>query len=430
MTSQQLQDCLDRLGVVRVSGGLYCRCLNCQPDETDPDRFKMAVSPGSVSPIVTFCLRCGKSKAQTEEDRSWNRWLTKRLFTESGIDLGLVFQRMESAEIRRLWTQVKVGGECVPHRDEEGRADPDTLNRAYTDLLTQLTLSERHRKWLTKRGLDAEWCFRMGYRSTPPVSVRSTSPVVGVPGLTQSWTQSEGQWLLRQNALLIPCRDRWGRVLSLKQRLFDGKKGRMRLVSGGGVKALSLLHFPLGSVTDQTPLWVTEGERKADALFYWYRLPTVGLPGVSTWSWAADVGRQYGQVILALDNDDPGRKAADQLALSLGSNGVSVLVAKWEGTKGIDDALAKGLKVTVGEWTGERESEGLQSSPPTKRLYTEQSLVLGQRLSDHQILQYLRQFGPVLRQDLKGYPPTISSMIRQGQIVMHKDDKGQWLEAT
>jgi 5S rRNA maturation endonuclease (ribonuclease M5) len=416
MTADQLQQVLQQLGVVRCGSGTVAKCIHCQPEETDAEHYHLQVGIGSCYPVILFCVKCCYPKPVDDEQRSHNRRYSRSVFQLSGCDLDFCYQRMQAEDIRKLWSQVRIGG-FTPVAVAE-RADDDHLHFAYSELLSGLTLSERHRKWLRKRGLDPEWCFDRGYRTV--VQREWEGPLLkGVPGLNGR------QWLLREDALLIPCRDREGRIGAVKQRLSSDGRSRMRLLSGGGTKAKSMLHWPLGAGADGV-LFITEGERKADALYYHYRQPVVGIPGVGRWAAAVADGVRYGAVILALDDDEAGHKCRNLLGQQLTAEGVAVSVAKWpEQWKKIDDALAGGGKVTVEQWQG----SGEESKPHTQPKGST-GLVRGQPLSDSQIIRYLRQFGPTLRSELKAFDLTVSAMIRSGQISMVKTADGQLLRVA
>jgi hypothetical protein len=197
------------------------------------------------------------------------------------------------------------------------------------------------------------------------------------------------------------------------------------MVSGGDAKAQAMLHWPLGSAPDcRYPLWMTEGERKGDVLYHHYRLPTVAIPGVSLWSKLVDWGQEVGNVVLAMDNDDAGRKCEQQVGKALVGWGVEVQVAKWDDHKGIDDALCKGATIRLEEW-----KETAQQTPHPQPKRSVLSFVKGQVLKDHQIVPYLQQYGPLFRNELCAYNHTVSELIRKGVIRMTKTDKGQLLEA-
>jgi hypothetical protein len=417
---EQLQHLLDRMGAVRIGGTNYCRCPNCQPAEDDPEKYRLVVSPGRHYPVVAFCHRCMIPKPVSEEDRAFNRQVVRRIWCDAVADVDPVYVRMSEGEVRTLWGAVTVGGK--PVREADDRAPDAVLHIHYSSLLSSLTLSDRHRKWLAKRGLDPDWCYERGYRTADGPVPASTS-AEGVPGLV------DGRWLTRKS-LLIPCRDRNGLVGAVKMRLTSDGRSRMRLLSGGGVKAKQMIHFPEGVRLDGRPLWITEGERKADAVYFHYGQPVGGLPGVGFANRAVELSVSAQSVVLALDDDDAGRRCTQLLGTPLRQRNVDVLVARWpDGFKGIDDALAAGQKVEVEEWTGpERTKETPSTLTPQPTVSTR--FQKGQKLRDDQVLPYIREMGPVLRSEVLGYQPLISDLIRRNLVKMTKTAQGQQLEAA
>src|SRR5262249_51780807 len=99
--------------------------------------------------------------------------------------------------------------------------------------------------------------------------------------------------------LVVPCRDRAGRVVALKVRRDEagGRGPRYVYVSsrrhngpGPGAPA----HVPLGTPKTAELVRLTEGELKADVAYALTGLPTVSAPGVGSWRPALDVLRALG----------------------------------------------------------------------------------------------------------------------------------------
>jgi hypothetical protein len=340
---------------------------------------------------------------------------------------------MDADEIEELWEGITIGGQVV-HQEKPARAPDDVLHATYSALLESLTLSEPHAKWLAKRGFDSDQCLRIGYRSSPTLqeACRLAQPfrkVRDVPGLTHD------MWLTRLDAILIPVRDRAGRVGAIKQRLMDGGKSRMRMLSGGGGKAKQMVHHPLGSTINRgMRAIVTEGERKGDFAHLCLSYPSViSIPGVRCWSMALDECVEAGHVLLAMDQDEAGRDCTGRLGRALTQLGVKVDVLVWDKGKGVDDFTRAGGSAQTFEWEevaaqyqDSRVEEGEQQNnliPHTKST----PFTRGQKLRDHQIIPYITQFQPVLRNEVRGYDCLISQMIRDGRLKMEKGSQGQIL---
>jgi hypothetical protein len=427
MTTDLLQSLLNRLNALRTGSTLSAACPLCQPDQTDADAFKLSVTQGDHYPLLVHCHRCCVSKPQDDDDRLHNRRTSRLIYQAAGAteeELAAIYARMATPEIRSLWQSVGVNGRT---EGESNRADDDTLHAHYWNLLNALSLSDRHRRWLEKKGLDADEFFTRGYRTAPDgVTAKALAKGVGegVPGCVAG-----ERWLCREGALLIPCRSEGGLIGAIKQRLTDGGRSRMRLLSGGGAKAKQVLHWPVGSKIegDFNILWITEGERKADALLSGSSATAVvGLPGCGCWQLAIEPAVRAGVVVLAMDNDDAGRKCEQQLGFALAKRSVRVLKAQWEGAKGIDDAYAGGLPVEVVQCEAEG-GDGNQTGPPQPK---KSGFTRGRALKDTEVIPYLRQFGPLLRSEVKCYQPLLSELIRRGQVRMTKTREGQVVEAV
>jgi hypothetical protein len=74
-----------------------------------------------------------------------------------------------------------------PPGPDAARAGPDLLHRAYSALLSRLTLSKAHREALRARGLSDEDIDRRGYR---------TLPIQGRPRLAREIREALGDGLL------------------------------------------------------------------------------------------------------------------------------------------------------------------------------------------------------------------------------------------
>src|SRR5262249_9875856 len=149
-----------------------------------------------------------------------------------------------------------------PAGPEAQRTDPDTLHAAYSALLGRLTLGKAHREALHRRGLADEAIERAGYRTLPgqgrPRIVRDLRERFGagrlrVPGCGLKEGRSGRYLTLRGPAgLIVPCRDRAGRIVAIKVRRDEPGEGGPRYVycssSGhGGPSPGAPVHWPAGA---------------------------------------------------------------------------------------------------------------------------------------------------------------------------------------
>ena len=414
-----LQETLALLGAARVGCELRAPCPVCQPTEDDPSEYLLALNPGSLYALIFRCFKC-----------EYSRKFFAQVADARGLDKDFLATRMEEEEIRSLWAAAEVdaftGLNCPP------AADPDDLHAAYTDLLSRLELTDAHARWLRSKNLDPDWAFGAGYRSSPgdPDAVAATLGAAGEAALLRVPGFARGPRLLtRRRAILTPCRDQWGRVLALKQRLLDGKRGRIRLLSSvtaGGPKALSFTHCPLGVGGRAWPrLWVTEGERKADSFWTAQEQPVVAIPGVGQWNCLlrvlADLVEPGGEVVLAMDKDRAGERCEENLAPVLARAGYRVLHGGWAGgpklDEGRDFVVREGGSAATDRTVAHPNPEVSRSEEP------------GRRLRDHEVIDWLRSRGPTLREQIPAYSPTLSRLIREGKVQMRKTERGQLLLA-
>jgi hypothetical protein len=254
---------------------------------------------------------------------------------------------------------------ALPGSRSPERADANTMHRIYGALLTALPLSAAHRDGLRRRGLDDPEIDRRGYRTLPPrgrarivreLVERFTDSMLRVPGIvTREHAGRSYLTLAGPAGLLVPVRAAVGLVVALLVRREGEGSGKYVWVSSakdGGPGPGAPPHVPLGLTAPADVVRITEGAIKADVAAALSGLPTIGLPGASTWRPALPVLRQLGAraVRLALDADArqkrPVARALAALTQALAAEAFAVELERWpEPHKGIDDALAAGTAV-------------------------------------------------------------------------------------
>jgi hypothetical protein len=266
----------------------------------------------------------------------------------------------------------RLEGEAVkppppPGSTAHDRADADTLYRVYSALLAGLPLSEAHRDNLRRRGLSDAEIDRRGYGTLPgqgraplarELRERFGDAVLRVPGFVTRERDGRRYLTLAGSAgLLVPVRDMAERVVALLVRREGDGAAKYVWVSSakdGGPGPGAPVHVPLDVVGPAEVVRVTEGAIKADVAHALSGLPTIGLPGVSSWRPALPILRELGAktVRLALDGDARDKPAVARalavLADGLGAEGLAVELERWPAEhKGIDDALAAGSAIEV-----------------------------------------------------------------------------------
>ena len=146
-------------------------------------------------------------------------------------------------------------------------------DRVYSDMLSLLTLSERHREDLLRRGLSEERIERNRYRSMPETEngrrllagllMGCGHDLHGIPGFRtryNSWT------LAGANGFLIPVRTKDGLIQGLKIRLDVENGGKYRWLSSrnmpNGTRSYSWVHVTGNTASKRA--FITEGPLKGD----------------------------------------------------------------------------------------------------------------------------------------------------------------------
>ena len=179
-----------------------------------------------------------------------------------------------------------------PENPEAALADADTRHRVYTALLTRLQLAPDHRENLLGRGLVDDEITRLQYRTAPTSGLADLAAALegegcsplGVPGF---YRDRQGQWTLAsyRRGILIPCRDRFGRIQSLHVRLDkELKRGGKFLTFSSpdkrdGCGAQNWCHMA-GPV--QPEILLIEGYMKADIVHYFTGQTVLAIPGVTS----------------------------------------------------------------------------------------------------------------------------------------------------
>ena len=235
-----------------------------------------------------------------------------------------------------------------------GIASVEGRDAAYQALIAKERLSPSHRAALLRRGFSLQEIDAGQYRTHFPGRAPEGIEPEAVPGFYRvgdTWLTSGPP------GLLIPVRDREGRIVACQVRPDDGDRGKYLWLSSsgkpGGASSGAPCHF---AAANGSQLWITEGPLKADLVTARLGQPCLGIAGVSNWHSAMSLLGDVQDVILAFDEDQPGRAreavevSATAFAEALAERGVKVLGATWDWSqaKGIDDALQAGAFITVG----------------------------------------------------------------------------------
>jgi len=327
------------------------------------------------------CEICGKADwcSRSADERTY---LCRRVdagghhrIDQSGVDYWLY---RESGEARP-----PAGELSIPHDLGIPRGNLKQVDAVYRAMLSELTLSARHRTQLGHRGLAAAAIERSGYRT---LTLDGRSKLIGrlrsqfdgkilrsTPGIY--FDARRTSWRLAgPPGLLIPVRDLKGYILALKIRRDGSGRGSG---SSPDPKYLWLSSKRRGGPgpgnPPHVPVWegktdvirLTEGELKSDVSTDIGNILTISVPGVSSWRTAlpALLALQPAQVRLAFDADateNPNVARALRAAwaeLSTRRSPVAttfdMVLERWPSSagNGLDDVLAGGSSDSIEQLT-------------------------------------------------------------------------------
>lgn len=267
--------------------------------------------------------------------------------------------------------------------EESVRANPETLDRVYRELLRVLALSDAHRQHLTDvRKMSVERIARGGYRTLPQRGrveiaerVARRADPSGVPGFYRLGSR----WCLAgPPGILIPARDFAGRILGVQIRrdnpgtgpryVWLSSKSSPRRDRPAGTPAKTAFHVARPPGSSLKRVWITEGPLKADISAYVLGETVVAVPGVNVWRGTGLIptlkSAGVREVVVAFDADAEvnGRvaQAEERLASALEEAGFEVLSASWPLArgKGLDDLLLAGGRPAVAKRRGPAQDEG------------------------------------------------------------------------
>lgn len=305
----------------------------------------------SPTPAVAICVRNASAERARGRMPGWVHWLVKPEDRKAGSDPVIVPSSPKPVH------------------------NPDRRDVVYRAILGRLRLSERHRAELAARELEPEQITRHGYKTLPLegrarlcrdlIARFGQEALRGIPGLYVKRGGYGDYWTLAGSpGLLIPVRDEQGRIVGLRIRVDDPQgEGKYRWLSSdgkpGGTGSGSPVHIATpkhnnianGQKGDyrNNPLWITEGEFKANIAADHLDVACISVPGVSSWRGAVEAAQTLrpdgGTVVVAYDMDWPVKPEVlnnlSELVGALGQAAYRVEIATWDRTfKGLDDLLA------------------------------------------------------------------------------------------
>lgn len=173
------------------------------------------------------------------------------------------------------------------------KASDEEINHTYSTLLSLLTLSDKHREDLMRRGLTEQQIEMQRYRSVPMFGLKNLirklqdkgCVVQGVPGFFQD---KDGKWTIhftaKNSGILIPILSLEGLIQGFQIRLDHVTDSRKYIWLSSvnypyGVSSGSPVHV-IGNL-DKREIYVTEGALKGTIAHYFSGATFICVPGVS-----------------------------------------------------------------------------------------------------------------------------------------------------
>ena len=316
--------------------------------------------------ITIRCPKCDSKRKHLNIDFCENVFRCPKCGFSGGIfDLyaelaGVSRDQARSDMYRRLkGSPEPVKPKWTPPPERKPLADIERRNAVYTEFLSRLPLANDHRENLHGRGLKDDVIENNLYKTTPSYghmtiaqSLRDKfgrDALVGVPGF---YRISEDCWTLEKmpRGILIPVRDRKGRIQGLQVRLDKADRRKYRWLSSrqrlDGSAAKAFCHIT-GAIRSEAI--VTEGPLKADVIHALTGKTVIAVPGVNSLSdldamlpTLKRCGLQ--KIMTAYDMDmadNPHvRQANDNLAAMLTRNQIYFGSYYWDKAyKGLDDYI-------------------------------------------------------------------------------------------
>lgn len=243
---------------------------------------------------------------------------------------------------------------------QSAKASVEILDKAYNQLLFNLTLSDSDRQNLNHRGLTDDQISSLNYKSNPLYGrdtiirnlQKNNIQLSGVPGF---WTDSLGHWHLSgSEGICIPVRDLKGLITGIQIRRYGDIKPKYIWLSSAdrlnGCSSGVNVHVAKPGNAESRAVWITEGPLKADIISLKLNRIVIAIPGVACWAKAIPILWQIKpvSVVVALDMDKLTNQAVmtyrNMLFNRLLNMNMKVFEANWNSEyKGLDDFLARGL---------------------------------------------------------------------------------------
>ncbi len=307
--------------------------------------------------------------------------------------------------------------EPEPIRHKFERAEPGILDAAYRALFERCGLTLAHENGLKTRGFTRSEIDRLGYRTKPDFEawkiinpqLRALFPklLLTVPGFAaHEYTNDKGETAHKFRldgpmSLMLPLRDRYGRVVGVQLDVDSGNPKYLPLTSysPNGCKSNLVCHVPLheNGVSKRWGVRLVGGVYKADLATAWDGILTISSPNEYAYASCLDDVTAFDPDIVYVAPDADVR-ANPQVASGLAvaavlyqSHGYKLAIETWppECGKGLDDVVGAGhaenviVRTGVSAWEFVRDVLRSSKAPPNPAVDTRIVLAqIGERLDE------------------------------------------------
>lgn len=195
--------------------------------------LQLRVRHKNSSSMDVNCPFCGETKGKMNVNLQKNVFRCNRCDASGGmLELYGRLHGVSSAEANRQIREALGKGEyrtnyqVAPKKEpvvifNAELADADVIDRTYQEMLSLLTLNDKHQEDLKKRGLTEEQIEIQRYRSVPLFGIKnmvqklleSGQTVKGVPGF---YEDQDGKWTInfssKNSGILIPIQSPEGKI--------------------------------------------------------------------------------------------------------------------------------------------------------------------------------------------------------------------------
>lgn len=209
--------------------------------------LQLRVRHKNSSSMDVNCPFCGETKGKMNVNLQKNVFRCNRCDASGGmLELYGRLHGVSSAEANRQIREALGKGEyrtnyqVAPKKEpvvifNAELADADVIDRTYQEMLSLLTLNDKHQEDLKKRGLTEEQIEIQRYRSVPLFGIKnmvqklleSGQTVKGVPGF---YEDQDGKWTInfssKNSGILIPIQSPEGKIQGFQIRLDQVMEGR------------------------------------------------------------------------------------------------------------------------------------------------------------------------------------------------------------